>query len=132
MNQTAAVTECGGPERGTEVRSIVPLTARRPNCRSQASGLSRPQKNATFRSLRVVVLPSIIASSSRGSVWSLPEDIVRFHTAVLVARAHNRYPKRVARHRDSPAETKTQNQTVVKLLEVVSLNHGGQNYNGEP
>lgn len=38
---------------------------------------------------------------------SLPEDIVRFHTAVLVARAHNRYTQRVARHRDSPAETTT-------------------------
>lgn len=31
---------------------------------------------------------------------------MRFHTAVLVARAHNRYTQRVARHCDSPAETK--------------------------
>lgn len=30
---------------------------------------------------------------------------MRFHTAILVARAHNRYTQRVARHRDSPAET---------------------------
>lgn len=56
---------------------------------------------------------------------SLPEDIVRFHTAVLVARAHNRYTQRVARHCDPPAETKR--QTLTKLIEVVSLNHVTKN-----
>lgn len=32
-----------------------------------------------------------VRSSPLGDGPSLPEDIVRFHTAVLVARAHNRY-----------------------------------------
>ena len=43
----------------------------------------------------------------------LPEDIVRFHTAVLVARAHNRHAQRVARHSGSSVGT---NWELVKNL----------------
>lgn len=60
----------------------------------------RKRLSHTFRSLHGRVPFSSLAGGP-----SLPEDIVRFHTAVLVARAHNRYPQRVARHCDSPAET---------------------------
>lgn len=48
--------------------------------------------------------------SSFPGVSSLPEDTVSFHTAVLVARAHNRYTKRLARHRGSPVETSRQHR----------------------